>query len=121
MPGWVKRADREATFVTASIRFGTDKKVAVTITDISRDGCKLMCRETLPIGEVVELTVGRTKLNASVRWWTPGAAGLLFSARAPEFASSQLTKEEARDMLRSDFGASELGSSKQCNSDLCTR
>ena len=78
-PGWVKRADRNAAYVSASVRLRDGRKIAVVITDISSDGCKLNCRRTLPIGELVELAIpGGASFQASVRWWVPGNAGLNF-------------------------------------------
>lgn len=79
MPGWIKRGERQATYVTASVRFADGKTTPVIITDISSDGCKVSCRRMLRIGEVVDLNVpGRMTFKAGVRWWTPGRAGLLF-------------------------------------------
>lgn len=78
-PGWVKRADRNAAYISASVRLADGRKIAAVITDISSDGCKVSCRRMLPIGEVVELAIaGRASFNASVRWWVPGNAGLRF-------------------------------------------
>lgn len=76
-PGWIKRTDRDAAYVSASIRLRDGRKIAVVITDISSDGCKVSCRRILPIGEVVELAIsGRASFQASVRWWVPGNAAL---------------------------------------------
>lgn len=80
-PGWIKRADRQAIYVSASVRLSDGRKISVVLTDASSDGCKVSCRQVLPIGEIVELAVpGRATIHASVRWWTPGNAGLQFIA-----------------------------------------
>lgn len=79
MPGWVKRSDRQPTYLSASLRLGDGRKIPVIITDLSSDGCKVSCRQTLPVADMVELSVkGGAKFRANVRWWTPGKAGLLF-------------------------------------------
>jgi hypothetical protein len=62
-----------------SIRVGDGRRIAVTVTEISSDRCKLDTPEMLPVGAVVWLDVpGRKPISASVHWSVIGKSGLRF-------------------------------------------
>lgn len=78
MPGWVPRADRESVSVEATVRLH-GCAVPVTVTDISKCGCKVRSPQALPIGEVVQLELSAVQPQAAdVRWSLAGLAGLRF-------------------------------------------
>ena len=104
MPGWIKRNDRQPTYLSASVRLHGGRKIPVVITDLSSDGCKVSCRQTLPVAEMVELSVkGGAMFRANVRWWIPGKAGLLFVEASADCSSDLGILERAaraREELR---------------------
>lgn len=73
------RADADPVLLYGSLRLGDGQRLAVTITNVSPDGCKLDVSEMLPVGAVVELDVpDRMVMHANVRWSTQCRAGLQF-------------------------------------------
>lgn len=77
--GWIGRKDRHPIAVDAVIHRADDGQVAVTLTDISDDGCRIESDEHFRIGEYVELDspkLGRVK--AQIRWALPDSAGAKF-------------------------------------------
>jgi len=76
-PGWIAREDREPTAFPGSIVLLDGQRFAVTITDISREGCQIECAgTTLPIGQAVRLeSASGQSADASVRWALLGRAG----------------------------------------------
>ena len=79
LPGWIDRERREPTSYPAVVMLADGRRLAVTITNISHQGCQVQCKRTLPIGQSVKLELaGSIKANASVRWAVSGTAGLRF-------------------------------------------
>jgi hypothetical protein len=76
LPGWIGRDDREPAALPGVIILADGSQIPVTITDVSDNGCRVDCTETLPIKTTVQLQVGSERLAAEVRWALPGAAGL---------------------------------------------
>lgn len=76
MPGWIGRREREPVMLPGSVVLCTGRSIAVTMVDMSPEGCRVECDETLPIAATVRLEVGGVIANAHVRWALPGAAGL---------------------------------------------
>ena len=71
--------DRMGNSLTASVRLGDGSNMAVLISDLASDGCKISTRRMLPVGETIRLDVpGRQSFQASVRWTTAARAGLKF-------------------------------------------
>ena len=61
------------------IALGNGRRIAVELTDLSAEGCKVTAAETLVIGTTVDLQVdGFDDVAASVRWALNGIAGLRF-------------------------------------------
>lgn len=75
---WVKRADRDPVSVAASLVL-EDRRLPVLITNISEDGCRITCEETLPIGSHVTIRVNLVNIAATIRWSLAGSAGLRFA------------------------------------------
>lgn len=75
-PGWIARRDRQAVAIAGSVMLPGGRLVPVTIRDLSRDGCRVECEETLPIAASVVVDLGGSTSNANVRWALGGEAGL---------------------------------------------
>lgn len=81
-PGWIARDDRMPTLLEGNALREDGSVVAVTMSDLSRDGCRLdFDGETLRIGEWVNLeAAGHSVMRAQVRWSLLGSAGVRFAA-----------------------------------------
>ncbi|HVF37720.1 MAG TPA: PilZ domain-containing protein [Sphingomicrobium sp.] len=80
-PGQIKRAPRVDTRFEATLTDSDGSTVAVVVTDISREGCRLETEVegTLKIGEKVELQVPRYgDFPAQIRWAIGKEAGAVF-------------------------------------------
>ena len=76
LPGWVSRRDREPVAIAGSVVLPGGRSIAVTVLDLSPEGCKVACEERLPIAASVVLELGGTTTRARVRWALAGEAGL---------------------------------------------
>lgn len=74
--GWIDRDDRDPVNLSGRVVLGSGRSVAVTVVNMSPDGCKVECAETLPIAATVRLELGAVIGNAQIRWAIGGAAGL---------------------------------------------
>ena len=78
-PGQVKRAPRVDTRFAATLIDSDGGKHHVTVTDISREGCRLETNELLKIGETVQLEVPKYGMYpAQIRWALGDEAGAVF-------------------------------------------
>jgi len=78
-PDWVVRDERSQVTVGAAVRLSTGRTMPVTIIDKSREGCKVRCFHSLPIGEIAQLEIPASHVAiVSVRWSIGGRAGLQF-------------------------------------------
>lgn len=80
-PGWIARDDRTPTLFEGSALREDGTTVPVTMSDVSRDGCRLDFEgETLRIGEWVNLEAeGHGAMRGQVRWSLLGSAGVRFA------------------------------------------
>lgn len=80
-PGWVSREDRTPIALEGTARRQDGTSMAVTLHDLSREGCRVDCNgTTLGIGEWLELDApGCGQNRAQVRWALLGSAGLRFA------------------------------------------
>ena len=76
MPGWVSRRDREPVTIAGTVLLPDGRSVPVTIRDLTPEGCRVECEETLPIAATVVVDFGRSTGNAHVRWALGREAGL---------------------------------------------
>ena len=76
MPGWIGRRDREAVAIAGSVVLPGGRALPVTIRDLSPEGCRVECDETLPIAATVVLDFGGSTAEARVRWALGREAGL---------------------------------------------
>lgn len=80
-PGWISRDDRVPTLVEGSALREDGSVVQVTMSDVSRDGCRLDYEgDTLNIGEWVNLEAeGHSTMRGQIRWSLLGSAGVRFA------------------------------------------
>jgi hypothetical protein len=80
-PGWIARDDREPSLIEGNASREDGSVLAVTLSDLSRDGCRLdYAGEILRIGEWINLEAeGHMGLRGQVRWSLLGAAGVRFT------------------------------------------
>ena len=78
-PGWISRDERDPVSLSGVVRLADGREIAASVTDLSRDGCRIESEETLKIGDVV--TVNAAPLGyveGTVRWSLFGTAGVRF-------------------------------------------
>lgn len=80
-PGWISRDERLPTLVKGQALRDDGSVIPVTMSDVSRDGCRLDFKdETLRIGEWVDLEPdGQAALRGQIRWSLLGSAGVRFA------------------------------------------
>ena len=79
LPGWISRADRDPVSLSGNAVLADGREVRISVTDLSRDGCRVECDETLKIGETIRLNVDAVdNVAAVVRWELCGTAGVRF-------------------------------------------
>ena len=79
-PGWTPRNDRKSVDLAAVVHRGDCPPLAVSVTDLTEEGCRISGKETLVIGEEFQLEIPRLGfLKAQVRWALDGEAGARFS------------------------------------------
>lgn len=77
--GWIGRKDRNEIDVEATVLRGDGERVAVRLTNLSNEGCRLQTPEMFRIGEHVSIALPRIgSVRAQVRWALPGSAGTQF-------------------------------------------
>lgn len=78
-PGFIKRAPRVDTNIPTSLIDSDGSKMAVVVTDISQDGCRLETDGELKIGEKVQIEVPKYgTFTAQIRWALGRDAGAIF-------------------------------------------
>ncbi len=78
-PGWISRNDRDPVSLSGSVRLSDGRELAVSVTDLSRDGCRIETAETLKIGEPITVTAAAVgTVDGTVRWSLFGTAGVRF-------------------------------------------
>lgn len=83
-PGEIKRGPRVATDLKAILHRPSGEEIHAIITDISKDGFKLLSETQLMIGERVDVQVPKTgDIPAQIRWAVGNEAGGVFLAPLP--------------------------------------
>lgn len=78
-PGYIKRAPRVDTNFKTSLTDSDGGKLAVVVTDISKEGCRLETDGSLKIGEHVQIEVPKYgTFPAQIRWALGKEAGAVF-------------------------------------------
>ena len=79
----VARQERRPLALDGFVDFPDGKRIKVRIVDLSYDGCGIAVPVELESGQSIKLSVlRRGAIDAEVRWYSDGKAGLLFSAAA---------------------------------------
>jgi len=82
--GEIKRGPRVSTDLKAKVLRASGEEINVTISDISKDGFKLVSEVQLMIGERVDLHMPKTgDVPAQIRWAVGNEAGGVFLAPLP--------------------------------------
>ena len=83
-PGEIKRGPRVATDLKAMLMRASGDELPVIITDISKDGFRMISDVQLMIGERVELCIPKTgDVPVQIRWAVGGEAGGVFLSPLP--------------------------------------
>ena len=78
-PGFIKRAPRVDTHIRGTVEDSDGTTIAVVVTDISREGCRMEIDGMLTIGETIEIQIDRYgSYPAKVRWALGNEAGAVF-------------------------------------------
>lgn len=78
-PGFIKRSPRVDTNFMTKLIDSDGNVVAVTVVDLSREGCRLETDATLKIGEHVQIEVPKYgNFAAQIRWALGNEAGAIF-------------------------------------------
>jgi hypothetical protein len=81
MHGWVGRKDRNEVEIDAVVQRVDGSKEAVTLTNLSADGCRIEPGDGFRIGERLHIAIPeKGQLSAQVRWAFAGSAGIKFLA-----------------------------------------
>lgn len=77
--GWIGRKDRHPVELDAVVHRVDGSTVAVKLSNLSDEGCRLECECHFRIGERLQIMIPKIgNSNAHVRWSLPGSAGALF-------------------------------------------
>ncbi|MEO7814330.1 MAG: PilZ domain-containing protein [Sphingomicrobium sp.] len=77
--GFIKRAPRVDTHIRGTVSDSDGEEIAVVVTDISREGCRLETDGSLMIGEEIEIRIDRYgRHRAQIRWALGDEAGAVF-------------------------------------------
>ncbi|MEO7239784.1 MAG: PilZ domain-containing protein [Sphingomicrobium sp.] len=89
------RDTRRRVALPAQAQLADSSTFEVTLLDLSYDGCKVATAVALVPGAAIVLTVAPLgKLDAHVRWYADGQAGLCFKPDAPESADHRPRKHD---------------------------
>ena len=74
---WLSRSARRHVSLTGTARRADGSSLRVLVSNLSYEGCNLLCDKRLDMGEVIDLTVpGLGTMSAQVRWTAEERAGL---------------------------------------------
>lgn len=76
---WFSRSARRSVNLTAIAYRGDRTTMRVLVSNLSYEGCKLLCEHRLVVGEVIKVAVpGLGTMEAQVRWTAEQKAGVSF-------------------------------------------
>jgi hypothetical protein len=94
MRDWLERAPRRPARLTAEAEWPDGSAVAVVVSEISYQGCRMTSKHEFIRGETLRLTLPNLgMIHAQIRWIRDGVAGAKF-----------LTGDSARDARRARIG-----------------
>lgn len=81
---WVKRGQRRDVELPAILYREGDSKIAVVVSNISYDGCRIRSGQVLQPGECFTLVLPKLgEIGAQVQWSSPQDAGARFITNDP--------------------------------------
>ena len=81
VPGWIPRNDRDGVLLSGSATLPDGREIPISLTNLSRDGCRVQSDETLGVGEVIRINVEALEgVVGTIRWSLLGTAGVRFDA-----------------------------------------
>ena len=76
-PGFIKRGHRDPVSLNGVVIRADGRQIAVELTNLSPEGCRVECDETLRVGELINVNVPPlAMIPARVRWSLLGIAGI---------------------------------------------
>ena len=79
MHGWIGRKDRDEVAIPAIVHRDDGSRQSVTLSNLSRDGCRIESDGHFRIGERLKIAIpSMGQVKAQVRWALPGSAGARF-------------------------------------------
>jgi hypothetical protein len=77
--------ERVQVDLPATLQLAEGSPISATVTNISPQGCHLICREMLSIGSSLQVSLeGTGRIEAKVMWQLGAAAGLNFASELPK-------------------------------------
>lgn len=92
-PASHEHTERRPTALTGLLKLADGEEATALVVDLSPNGCRIETPVTLEAGELVRLIVADTAIDAEVRWFSDGSAGLSFNI-APEFVADETQPRE---------------------------
>ena len=107
--GPTERGERRPVRLKGFIALEHGSTSGVRVLDLSYDGCGIESPVALAVGQPVKLSVpGRGAIEANVRWYADGKAGLVF---APEIQRPHVSRKSSRLTLTAEVRLRRIGGS----------
>lgn len=104
-----ERGERRPVRLKGFIALEHGSTSGVGVLDLSYDGCGIETQVALAVGQPVKLSVpGRGAIEANVRWYADGKAGLVF---APEIQRPHVSRKSERLKLAAEVRLRRIGGS----------
>lgn len=105
----IERRERRPVCMRGHVARADGATAEILVVDLSYDGCGIEVPVELEAGETVTVSIlRRGAIEADVRWWREGKAGLVFKP-GPEPAKTHRKRISARTMLTADVLLRRLG------------
>jgi hypothetical protein len=102
-----ERGERRRVSLKGFIAFTNGSTSSVSVLDLSYDGCGIETPVALAVDQPIKLSVpGRGAIEATVRWYADGKAGLVF---APEIRKPHVPRKIERMALTAEVRLRRIG------------
>jgi hypothetical protein len=100
-PATPRRSARRPVSLDGHVLRADGAAVEISLLDLNYDGCGISTPVDLEPGETIRLSVvGRGLIDAEVRWYKNGKAGLFFRTDAEESPQEKVARQTARAKLK---------------------
>ena len=100
-PATPRRSARRPVSLDGYVLRADGMSVDISLLDLNYDGCGISTPVELAPGELLKLSViGRGLIDAEVRWWKDGKAGLFFSSGEEEASEEKVSRQAQRSMVK---------------------